>query len=662
MRGPLRSAPVVALLALLALLAREGTARAEVFAARAVAGGYYAVLDPPAFKARALAAVVLAPGEERTFPAEDLPPGEYRARVTLTTAVDEAAAAVVTRVLALAGGAEEEPRRFRVTTPGRYAIRVENRSSAPVLAGNVAFLAREARDPVQVVLLVPDAFALFAETHPTAPFGFFRGEGAYHDNLLGSGDNTLPFTNQTFVVPTAPGEPPMPEAMRQRGLFTASVSDNFYLLSYVEKRLFDYLLIVNRRADEDADVRDRALRFVEARRDEDFFLYVHLPAEHDVGYVNHQASMDHFLIAQLADLRRALPGAVILMMPDHGSMHRHAWGRGGKMRGGQGWGLYTDTARVPLLALGPGIEAGRTCSQRAASNDLRDHLALVGADGADPLVDFLNCESPPRDLVVREGFKGQLSVTTDRFHYIRYNPTVAYPQFSVATGESVRERFLDGEALFDMRADAENTRSVGALHPDELLALRSIAVPEISRRAGGGAGDRTILHFFWHSRTCEAPPAPLRVVADTPLGPAAGAERGAAIVATAAGTLATLRAPYCYNRFSLEAGEPITDLIVDAPGTDLFLGRGYLRRRERATLSGPDAVGVLNDYLGRGFGDLFVDNGARGGLYVLAEQVRGGRDARPSAARGGADVPLEEVKRMMRSWGYMKEADLFDER
>src|SRR5262249_22310297 len=133
---------------------------------------------------------------------------------------------------------------------------------------------------------------------------------------------------------------------------------------------------------------------------------------------------------------------------------------------------------VPLVAMGPGVVPGLACSTRRCVNDLRNRLSEIGPGDVDPLVDFLNCEGPPSDLIVTHGFAEQLALSTEHYRYIRYDTGQHYPIFAVATGRSVRDRRLDGEALFDLRDDPENTRNVALERAEELATFRRLAAIE----------------------------------------------------------------------------------------------------------------------------------------------------------------------------------------
>lgn len=114
--------------------------------------------------------------------------------------------------------------------------------------------------------------------------------------------------------------------------------------------------------------------------------------------------------------------------------------------------------------------------------------------------------------------------------------------------------------------------------------------------------------------------------------------------------------PYCYREFSV-SGLGLSRVRISAPGSDLFLGHGFVHRRGEAVLDGENALGLLRDHRQGDLGDVFVRNRAQSGFYIFLETrpaSSGGREAPLDAA----SVPAQEIRKMMRAWGYMQEAEI----
>jgi hypothetical protein len=638
------------------LLLSAGAARAEVWEALGEDASGFAAVDSGGGHLRALGGMVIGQGGHFDLPAQHLSPGEYKLRATWNDPTD---AAQITAIVS-----DESHRvlysgpvaalRVRVSRPSLVSVVLRNGPARAVLVTNLALLVRRARAPLQIVLYVPDACAFFPADYPTAAWAQYAPQGTFHSDVWASGDNTWSFTKTMFLWDT-PDHAAMPSLVRRQAIPTAVVADNFYLLQYVDRRLFDYMWIRDVAPTSDQEIDHRALEWVRQHRDEDFVLYTHMLSDHDTG---HRLSTDTRVRSAVDALRAVAPGALFLIVPDHGAMRDHAW-YPNDAAGGQGWGLYTDTEHVPLLAMGAGLEKGVTCDRRWSMFELRDRLARVSRSGLGPLRELLACRVPAVTEVMTEGFKDQWAITDGKFHYVRYQPGVPYPAYSMLSHQLSRDKFLKEEALF---ADAQNVRPVAGDYVEVLLRLR-LRARETLQKLGIVRGAPRRLRLFWLSKSCQAPAGAIRLRAGG--GMRLSENSGAVAQAAPRGELSVeLQAPFCYREASVDLDTDVEQLEISLLGSDLFLGGGYLRRREHVTLTGANAFDTLAEWRGAGYGEVFVQNHARPGLYLFIEAREAQPAAAPVAKKPGSGSSVnaspEEVRRMMRSWGYMRESEISD--
>jgi hypothetical protein len=628
----------------------------------------YGALQNQQVHARVMGGTLLSPGEKHVTPAKRLEPGEYKLRVS-QLGEDQGGAdrgALSATIINETSGTRTshpslvaDPPRFRLDTAATLRVEIHNASKQRILIGNAAFLIKRERPPVQVLLYVPDAFAYFPNVFPDAPYGRFINDGTFHWQYYSSGDNTWGFTKTMFLQPSARGESVW-RSLRAKNIQTIALSDNFYLLSHVDKQLFDVMWIRTVTPDthhSDAEINMRAIQWAERHADEDFLAYVHVSADHDVHYHGHRTSTDKMIIEAVERLRQRLPDSLVIMAPDHGPMYQHGWKRGGRDAIGQGWGLFLDTEHIPLLALGPGVTRGHRCDKMWSTRELKELFATLPSEGRTGILAGLNCEGIDVERVVTEGFKDQLAITDRKFHYIKYNGNVPYPVYSAITGRVVRDKFLADEALFDAVGDPQNTRSIGSEQRDALLGYRALAASEHYVRFPEAHRITTrTLRFLRLSTTCSAS-EPITVRANAPLDLIG--EPGLTLKAEANAVTVSMSPPHCFDEFSFETSGKLYHLEIGAPGQTIYLGRGFIPKSERAVLDGELALGLLYNW-GSGYGDVFVQNKSRPGLYVFLEDGARAAGKRGDRAASKDNVSGDEVRRMMRSWGYMRESELTD--
>jgi len=230
---------------------------------------------------------------------------------------------------------------------------------------------------------------------------------------------------------------------------------------------------------------DRGRRFVEDNRDKPFFLMMALTAPH-LALFPHPDHAGHSKAAAYGDVveevdiqvgrlmehlkRLSLDrDTLVIVTSDNGPWFEGSSGPLRDRKGGSGWdGGY----RVPFIARGPGIPAGKVSREIAMNIDiLPTLLAMAGKplpqteiDGRD-LTGVLTrgAKSPHNELVL---FNNELvaAIRTDRWKYVgrSYYRGGEYPLTVVR-----------GAGLFDVRDDPSEEYNLASLHPEVMKDMEA---------------------------------------------------------------------------------------------------------------------------------------------------------------------------------------------
>ncbi|TAJ71265.1 MAG: sulfatase [Phenylobacterium sp.] len=223
---------------------------------------------------------------------------------------------------------------------------------------------------------------------------------------------------------------------------------------------------------------DRGRRFIEDNRQKPFFLLMALTAPHlalfpHPDHAGHSKAAAYGDVVEEVDIQvgrmmehlKALSldrDTLVIVTSDNGPWFEGSSGPLRDRKGGSGWdGGY----RVPFIARGPGLPAGKVSREIAMNIDiLPTILAMTGRplpqteiDGRD-LTGVLTrgAKSPHEELVL---FNNELvaAIRTDRWKYVgrSYYRGAEYPLTAVR-----------GAGLFDVRADPSEAYNLSSLHPD----------------------------------------------------------------------------------------------------------------------------------------------------------------------------------------------------
>lgn len=263
-----------------------------------------------------------------------------------------------------------------------------------------------------------------------------------------------------------------------------------------------------------ADYTRRAVEFIEQKRDQPFCLYlahsmVHVPlfaspsflGKSKLGlFADVMAEIDWSVgeITSALDRLGLSENTLLIFTSDNGpwlSYGEHA-GSAGPLREGKGTS-FEGGVRVPTLMRWPGkIPANSRCDELAATIDILPTVAaLIGAappelpiDGLD-IQSLMFADSPPESphptyCIYYGG--GQLQAIRDRQFKLllphRYNTLAGQPggrDGSPANYQSVECSL----ALFDLKADPNESQDLSASHPLELERLQRAA--EVARKKFG---------------------------------------------------------------------------------------------------------------------------------------------------------------------------------
>ena len=206
-----------------------------------------------------------------------------------------------------------------------------------------------------------------------------------------------------------------------------------------------------------------------AAPDQPTFVWVHFfephepyerHADHDFGdeeidlYDGEIAATDDGIDEVVRAMREARPNAVVIVTADHGEEFDD---HGGQFHGTT---TYEEQVRVPLVVVGPGVEAGRELMLASQTVDL--FPTIVAALGG------------PRSSTVRGRDLGAVlsgSIIDERG--IAWVEADEYEMVAEGPYRLVCERSSAGCGLFDVTTDPLEQTDVGAKHRGEVKRLRS---------------------------------------------------------------------------------------------------------------------------------------------------------------------------------------------
>jgi arylsulfatase A len=231
----------------------------------------------------------------------------------------------------------------------------------------------------------------------------------------------------------------------------------------------------------------RAERFIEAHKDQPFFVELALSAPHlpeyphapfDQGTVAgpYGAVVQEIdsIVARLLAKLRALKlenDTVVIFTSDNGPWFE---GSAGGLRDRKGGGGYDGGYRVPFIAWAPGrIPPGRTVSSIAMGIDiLPTFVTMAGLpspagvilDGKDITRVLTHGAPSPHDALVLFDNEAPIGIRTQDWKYL----SAAYYR-----GIKLPYALLGLEELYDIRADRSESYSVAATHPDVTKAMKA---------------------------------------------------------------------------------------------------------------------------------------------------------------------------------------------
>ena len=222
---------------------------------------------------------------------------------------------------------------------------------------------------------------------------------------------------------------------------------------------------------------DRGRRFIEDNRQRPFFLMLALTAPH-LGLFPHPDHAGHSRAAAYGDvveevdvqmgrlmdhLRRLSldRNTLVIVTSDNGPWFEGSSGPLRDRKGGAGWdGGY----RVPFIARGPGIPAGKVSREIAMNIDILPTVAAMTGrpavaaelDGKDLSGVLTRGARSPHDELVLFNNEQVAAIRTDRWKYVArsYYRSIDLPLAAV-----------NGVGLFDMRDDPSEAYNLSTLHP-----------------------------------------------------------------------------------------------------------------------------------------------------------------------------------------------------
>ena len=233
-------------------------------------------------------------------------------------------------------------------------------------------------------------------------------------------------------------------------------------------------------------------KFMEAHRDQPFFLYLPLYAVHapiqakkdlmakydkrrdptgrnNVAYAAMVEGVDECVGRVTAKLRELgiEDRTVVFFFSDNGGVESRAFNGG--LRRGKGW-LYEGGIREPLIVRWPGvIKPGSVCRVPVSSIDFYPTiLAITGA------ADLAGHTADGEDLTPLLRGAGSLNRDALYWHYPHYSNAGGPPTGAIRQGDwKLLEFFEDGRAeLYNLREDPAETDNLAARMPEKTKSLR----------------------------------------------------------------------------------------------------------------------------------------------------------------------------------------------